>query len=239
MAWRSSGQSNKDLVENMWRNGLITDARVKEAFLKVDRANYAPKSPYDDTPQSIGHRATISAPHMHATATEHLASYLFPTDSNPAPRILDIGSGSGYLTHLMAELVGNKGLVVGVEHIRELRDMGEINMSKTAEGRALLSSGQVRFRLGDGRKGWTEPPREGEENHGNGWDAIHVGASAKELHQDLLDQLRSPGRMFIPIDDEELGHLQNVWKIDKDENGVVTRTKLFPVRYVRLTDAPK
>ena len=131
---------------------------------------------------------------MHATATENLVDYLIPTDKNPAPRVLDVGSGSGYLTHLMAELVGDAGLVVGVEHIQELRDLGERNMGKSAEGRTLLESGKVRFRVGDGRKGWTEPPREGEASHGKGWDAIHVGAAAKELHQELLDQLRSPGR---------------------------------------------
>jgi protein-L-isoaspartate(D-aspartate) O-methyltransferase len=131
---------------------------------------------------------------MHASATERLIEYMIPSERNPAPRVLDIGSGSGYLTHLMAELVGDKGLVVGVEHIQELRDMGERNMRKSAEGGALIESGKVRFRLGDGRKGWTEPAREGEEMHDGGWDVIHVGAAAKELHQELVDQLRSPGR---------------------------------------------
>jgi len=124
---------------------------------------------------------------------------LIPSKERPAPRVLDIGSGSGYLTHLMAELVGEKGLVVGVEHIKELRDLGENNMRKGEEGRGLLDSGKVRFRVGDGRKGWMEPPRDGEEDRGQGWDAIHVGASARELHQELIDQLRAPGRyVFIP-----------------------------------------
>jgi protein-L-isoaspartate(D-aspartate) O-methyltransferase len=130
---------------------------------------------------------------MHAAATENVVDYLLPSEKNPAPRVLDIGSGSGYLTHLMAELVGEKGLVVGIEHIKELRDLGENNMRKSAEGKSLLESGRVRFRVGDGRKGWVEPS-EGEEDHGRGWDVIHVGASAKALHQELLDQMRSPGR---------------------------------------------
>ena len=131
---------------------------------------------------------------MHATAIEHLMPFLLPTDTNPAPRALDIGSGSGYLTHLMAELVGGNGLVVGVEHIKELKELGEKNMAKSREGKKLLESGTVRFHVGDGRKGWVEPSREGEESHGKGWDVIHVGASAKEIPQELLDQLKAPGR---------------------------------------------
>ncbi|KAL2151704.1 hypothetical protein VTH82DRAFT_6802 [Thermothelomyces myriococcoides] len=237
MAWRSSGASNRDLIENLWRNGLITRPEVKEAFLKVDRAHYSPSFPYDDSPQPIGHGATISAPHMHASAVEHLYPYLVPSASSPerpAPRVLDVGSGSGYLTAVMAELVGEKGVVTGVEHIEALRDLGERNVAKSEHGRELLRSGRVRFRVGDGRKGWIEP---GEEDRK--WDAIHVGAAAAELHSSLLDQLNTPGRMFIPVDDDESGWSQHVWCVDKDEKGEVTKKQLFGVRYVPLTDAPK
>lgn len=205
-----------------------------------------------DSPQSIGHGATISAPHMHATAAEHLLSVLQPPASAGRPssqarptRVLDIGSGSGYLTHLLAELLpadapSDTGdgkapaSVVGLEHIQALRDMGERNMSKSEEGRALLASGRVRFRVGDGRKGWVEP---GEEEAG--WDVIHVGASAVEVHDELVQQLRSPGRMFIPVDDEDGTGGQHIWAVDKDAQGVVTKKRLFGVRYVPLTDAPK
>lgn len=160
---------------------------------QVDRAHYAPHSPYEDSPQYIGHEATISAPHMHAMAIENLLHYLTPSAASPAPRVLDIGSGSGYLTHLLAELVGEKGLVVGLEHIPALRQIGEENMRKSTEGMKLLDSGKVKFRVGDGRLGLKEPVRRGEEAHGTDWDVIHVGASARELHQALLDQLKAPG----------------------------------------------
>ncbi|PHH90051.1 hypothetical protein CDD83_4623 [Cordyceps sp. RAO-2017] len=237
MAWRCSGATNAALVENMWRHGLIADAAIKQALLGIDRAHYAPASPYEDSPQPIGHGATISAPHMHASALEHLLPYLLPS-SSPAPRVLDIGSGSGYLTHALAELVGGRGLVVGLEHIPELRDLGEANVRKSVEGRALLDAGRVRFRLGDGRLGLHEPARPGEEALGTQWDVIHVGASAKEVHPQLLDQLKSPGCIFIPINEDQDGYSQYVWRIEKDTAGVVSKKRLFGVRYVPLTDAP-
>ncbi|KAK2594464.1 hypothetical protein QQS21_007810 [Conoideocrella luteorostrata] len=238
MAWRCSGTTNAQLIENMWRSGLITDTRAKEAFLKVDRAHYAPSSPYEDSPQGIGHLATISAPHMHAMAIENIISYLLPSESNPAPRVLDIGSGSGYLTHLLAELVGERGLVVGLEHIPALQRLGESNMRKSTEGREFLDSEKVIFRLGDGRLGLKEPARKGDEARGTAWDVIHVGACAKELHGDLIEQLKAPGCMFIPIDDDDNGVLQSVWRISKDKDGKVTKKNICGVRYVKLTDPP-
>ncbi|GAO17995.1 hypothetical protein UVI_02060180 [Ustilaginoidea virens] len=238
MAWFCSGRTNSQLIENLWRRGLITDARAKEAFLKVDRANYSPASPYEDSPQPIGHQATISAPHMHAMAIENVMPYLLPSETNPAPRVLDVGSGSGYLTHLFAELVGERGLVVGLEHIPALQNLGESNMRKSVEGSRLLDSGKVKFRLGDGRLGWEEPPRRGEEKLGTAWDVIHVGASAKELHPSLTEQLKAPGCMFIPIDDDERGISQSIWRISKDKDGRVVKKNLCGVRYVKLTDPP-
>ncbi|PNY24606.1 Uncharacterized protein TCAP_05469 [Tolypocladium capitatum] len=239
MAWRCSGSSNAALIDNMWRHGLITDPAVKAAFERVDRAHYAPVSPYDDSPQPIGHAATISAPHMHASALQHVLPFLLPSARRPAPRVLDVGSGSGYLTHVLAELVGERGLVVGLEHIRELRDLGEENMRKSEGGRTLLEGGRVKFRVGDGRLGLVEEARRGEEDGGTRWDVIHVGASAKEVHTQLLDQLKSPGCIFIPVDDDEVGYSQHIWRIEKDAAGKVTKHCLFGVRYVPLTDAPR
>ena len=177
-------------------------------------------------------------------------------------RVLDIGSGSGYLTHILAELAGEDAVVVGLEHIRELKELGEKNMSKTAEGRSLLESGRVRFRFGDGRKGWVEPESldateasdtsgkagagaganvggPADESEAQGWDAIHVGAAAVELHDELVRQLRRPGRMFIPVEDPVDRWQQYIWVVDKDEDGKVEKKKLFGVRYVPLTDPPK
>jgi protein-L-isoaspartate(D-aspartate) O-methyltransferase len=130
---------------------------------------------------------------MHASACESLLPYL-PVPSPRPLRVLDIGSGSGYLTHVLAELAGEEGRVVGVEHIRELRDLGEANMRKSEEGRGFLERGRVRFVVGDGRKGWVDPEVEAEGEEERGWDAIHVGAAAVKVHEELIAQLRRPGR---------------------------------------------
>lgn len=165
---------------------------------------------------------------MHACAVEYLINYLTPDKPR---RVLDIGSGSGYLTQILAEVIGEKGTVVGVEHIKALKELGEKNMKKSQRGRELLEDERLEFVVGDGRKGWNDGK--------GGWDAIHVGASAKEVHKELIDQLKSPGCLFIPVDDDESGYGQHVWKIAKDEAGKVHRERLFGVRYVPLTDAPK
>ena len=139
----------------------------------------------------------------------------------------------------MAELVGDAGTVVGIEHIAPLRDLGESNMGRSAEGRAFLAAGRAKFRVGDGRRGWDDEVRDAEvgtvRRRGAGWDAIHVGASATEVHPALVEQLRAPGRMFIPVDDDASGLGQHVWTVDKDEKGVVTKKKLFGVRYVPVS----
>ncbi|KAE8846779.1 hypothetical protein HRS9122_03686 [Pyrenophora teres f. teres] len=232
MAWRSHGTSNETLVQNLAKNNLIKSDRVKDAMLKVRwmtqntttcsrPRTLRPRHPYEDCPQPIGHRATISAPHMHASACESLLDYL-----QPGSKVLDIGSGSGYLTAVLANLVAPNGSVVGIDHIQPLVDMGKQNMQKSEEGRCMLDSGQVKFVLGDGRKGWAE---------GAPYDAIHVGAAAAEHHQILTDQLKAPGRLFVPVQE---GGLQYIFVIDKKEDGSLVRNKLYGVRYVPLTDAP-
>lgn len=92
--------------------------------------------------------------------------------------------------------MGEEGKVVGVEHIKELRDLGEANMRKSEDGRAMLERGRVRFVVGDGRKGWVDSEAEGEGmgEEERGWDAIHVGAAAVKVHEELIAQLRRPGR---------------------------------------------
>ena len=149
--------------------------------------------------------------------------------------MLDVGCGSGYLTHVLAKLVcgadgTGEGKVVGIDHISGLVEMARGNMRKSEDGRRLLDSGKVELVCGDGRKGYAE---------GGPYDAIHVGAAARVMHEELVGQLKSPGRLFIPVEDERGGGGQWIWVVDKDEKGDVRRRKDMGVRYVPLTDAPK
>ncbi|KDQ58405.1 hypothetical protein JAAARDRAFT_176327 [Jaapia argillacea MUCL 33604] len=226
MAWRSSGLTNAELVANLARNGVYNSERVKAAMLKVDRANYVRnrEDAYDDCPQLIGHGQTISAPHMHAHAAQHLLTYL-----QPGCKVLDVGSGSGYLASVFHHLVsdeegGLRGKVVGIEHIPQLVQWSRDNVRRDGLGKAL-DNGEIELIEGDGRLGYPE---------GGPYDAIHVGAAAPKLPKALVDQLASPGRMFIPIGK----YSQVVTLVDKDVEGRVTVEDLFGVMYVPLTDRP-
>ncbi|KAN0060594.1 hypothetical protein ACQY0O_007246 [Thecaphora frezii] len=231
MAWRSSGATNEELVSNLVHHGLLTSPRLAGAMASVDRAHYVPDtaSAYLDSPQTIGYGATISAPHMHAHAFENLAAFL-----QPGNRVLDVGSGSGYCVAVFHRLVSPgastaaSGKVVGIDHIQELVDQSRTNLVKDGFG-AALSSGNVELVKGDGREGW-EPEAP--------YDVIHVGAAAPKMPQPLIDQLKAPGRMFIPVNSSD-GYGQDVWQVDKDAQSIVTKTKLFEVNYVPLTDEHK
>uniref|UniRef100_A0A7I4YXR0 Protein-L-isoaspartate(D-aspartate) O-methyltransferase n=1 Tax=Haemonchus contortus TaxID=6289 RepID=A0A7I4YXR0_HAECO len=217
MAWRSSGRTNEELVQNLERGRLFTSTRVRDAMLAVDRGDFSPRQPYMDQPQGIGWNATISAPHMHAAALEHLKNHL--VDGAYA---LDVGSGSGYLTVCMALMIGNNGKVVGIEHIPELVELAKKNTRKNHAD--LLDNGQVLFVEVDGRRGY-------EMDHK--YDAIHVGAAAENIPQPLIDQLAKGGRMLIPVGKE---HGNQVFlQVDKDENGEVTQKVIEHVIYVPLT----
>lgn len=138
---------------------------------------------------------------------------------------------------VFAHLIGERGRVVGIDHIQGLVDLAIHNTQKSEDGRRWLENGKVAFVKGDGRLGWKDDrPGLGDEGTADGkWDAIHVGAAAKEVHPALIEQLRAPGRLFIPVGDA----MQYIWVIDKAADGTVTRKKDMGVRYVPLTDAPR
>jgi protein-L-isoaspartate(D-aspartate) O-methyltransferase len=159
---------------------------------------------------------------MHALATESLLPYLSPTS-----KVLDIGSGSGYLTHVLANTTSPTGTIIGIDHIPALTSLAITNMSKSTSGRELIKTGRVKFVTGDGRKGWEEEAP---------YDCIHVGAAAAEHHEVLVEQLKKPGRLFVPVEEEGLQH---IWVIDKKEDGSVVRERTIGVKYVPLCDAPK
>jgi len=219
MAWRCSGNTNAELVENLFKANLIRSARVRDAMLKVDRADFVSSMPYVDSPQAIGYSATISAPHMHASACENLEPFL-----QPGMKVLDVGSGSGYLTAVLAHMVEPSGRTVGIDHIQRLNDQAIANLKKNHQ--SWLGGKVLQIVTGDGRKGWPQDAP---------YDAIHVGAAAPTIPQPLIDQLKSPGRMFIPVGTGS----QAIIQVDKSADGKVTKKKLLDVMYVPLTDAPK
>lgn len=90
---------------------------------------------------------------------------------------------------MLAELVRPGGVVVGVEHILPLVEMGKANTGKSEGGRTLMDGGGLEYVRGDGRLGWRERAP---------YDAIHVGAAAGEVHGPLLEQLKAPGRYGVP-----------------------------------------
>lgn len=184
---------------------------------KVDRAKYCPsRTPYDDSPFHIGYNATISAPHMHAIALEALEDKLVD-----GAKVLDVGSGSGYLTACMAHMVAPTGTVYGLEHIEELVAQSIANIRKDCA--ELIDSGRLTILRGDGR--------DGLERHAP-FDVIHVGACAGLLPEKLIAQLKVGGRMVLPIVE---GSDQVFECVEKLPEGKLNMKKMLLVRYVPLT----
>jgi protein-L-isoaspartate(D-aspartate) O-methyltransferase len=212
--------SMKELCDYLKRNGDIQSQRVYDAMMKVDRKDFSPSCPYMDSPQSINYNVTISAPHMHAYCLELLKDHL-----KEGGKALDVGFGSGYLTVAMSKMMGDKGVAVGIEHIKQLCDFAKENISKNHKN--LLDSEKVILIEGDGRKGYAER---------GPYNCIHVGAAADELPQPLIDQLANGGRLVIPVGRQGSQYI-NV--VDKDKNGKISVTKEWGVRYVPLTSVEK
>lgn len=136
-------------------------------------------------------------------------------------RVLDVGSGSGYLSVCFAKLVGPSGRVVGLEHIEGLVEASIRNTQRSHAD--LLSSGRLSYVVGDGRLGHAAL---------SPYDLIHVGAASERVPQALLDQLAPGGMMIIPVGE----FFQAIRVINKDRQGGITERDELAVRYVPLTD---
>ncbi|KAG0174321.1 hypothetical protein DFQ30_004879 [Apophysomyces sp. BC1015] len=171
----------------------------------------------------------VACSHMHGYALDKLQDYL-----KPGMKALDVGSGSGYLVACMAEMVGPEGQAIGIDHISELVDMSKRNVS--THHADWLESGRVKLVTGDGRKGFPEQaPDEILLTNPFPNFVRHVGAAASKTPTELINQLKAPGRLFIPVGTMS----QSIMLIDKKEDGSIEEKKWLGVMYVPLTDEDK
>jgi protein-L-isoaspartate(D-aspartate) O-methyltransferase len=137
-------------------------------------------------------------------------------------KVLDVGSGSGYLTACMARLVRPGGKAIGIEHIQELVDKSIQNINKNHK--ELFDEGVLQIHKGDGRQGYSaEGP----------YDAIHVGAAAPDTPHELIRQLKVGGRLISPVGN---GFDQEMITYDKKSDGTYDEQRHMGVLYVPLTD---
>lgn len=193
------------------RTGCHTlSARVLEALAAVPRHRFVPPDllewAYADRPLPIGRGQTISQPFIVALMTELL-------DLRPDAVVLEIGTGSGYQTAVLARLARQ---VYSVERIPALA---------TAAARRLEELGfiNVEIRADDGAQGW--------EEHAP-FDGIMVTAAADETPPALVRQLKPGGRLVIPVGLPQ--RTQDLRLLHKDENGVVHDRSVLPVVFVPL-----
>jgi protein-L-isoaspartate(D-aspartate) O-methyltransferase len=197
------------MVQEQLKPRGIHDERVLAAMAKVPREAFVPENmrsqSYADSALSIGHDQTISQPFIVAYMTEQLR--LQPTD-----RVLEIGTGSGYQTAILAELVKD---VYTIEIIEPL--------AKEASARlARLGYNNAHVKIGDGYQGWREVAP---------FDAIIVTCAPDKVPQPLTQQLKEGGRMIIPVGSGIMD--QQLYLLEK-QNGELAQRAILPVRFVPM-----
>lgn len=199
--------SNSEMVDYLVDIGALRSSRTIEAFRSVDRADFvADRSAvdiYEDYPLGIGRGQTISQPRTVAMMLEMLS----PKEGD---KILDIGSGSGWTTALLAYITGESGSVTGVERVTELVRFGSSNLKKYSFKNARIV--QARDELGI---------------VGEKFDRILVSAAADELPHELLKQLKVGGKLVIPIQ-------SSVFEIVKKEGGEFDANEHYGFAFVPL-----
>lgn len=194
-------QNNEQLIHHLMETGVLLSPNLINAFRKCDRILFVPQElhpyAYMDRPLPIGVSQTISQPYTVAVMLE----LLNPMVGN---RVLDIGSGSGWTTALLATAVRKSGFVHGIEIIPRLVEYGNENLIKAKIDNAAIEL--------------TEPSILGKP--GELFDRILVSASASEMPEVLLDQLKSGGILVIPIEN-------SIWRIVKKENAILEYSE-FP-----------
>ncbi len=192
----------------------VHDGAVLGAMLRVPRHLFVPPSirhcAYDDDPQPIGYDQTISQPYIVALMTELVR----PSRDQ---RVLEIGTGSGYQTAVLAQLVLH---VYSVELIEALAHDAEHRL-------ASLGCANVSVRVGDGYEGWpAEAP----------FDAILVTAAPEHVPDALVAQLREGGRLVLPVGPM---FAQELVVVEKGGEGRTRVRSVAPVRFVPMVGAKR
>jgi protein-L-isoaspartate(D-aspartate) O-methyltransferase len=208
----TSQRTRERLIERLYEEGL-SNPRVLEVIRRTPRHLFVDEAlahrAYEDTALPIGHNQTISQPYIVGRMTELLLA------GGPLDKVLEIGTGSGYQTAVLAQLVER---VFSVERIQSLQD-------RAKERLVELKLRNVVFRWGDGWEGW---------NALGPYNGIMVTAAAAEVPQALLDQLAIGGRLVIPVG---AGETQELVLIVREEDGY-SRHVLDLVRFVPLLNGP-
>lgn len=187
----------------------IRDARVLRAMEAVLRHELVPSGmradAYTDQPLPIGHNQTISQPYIVA-----LMSQLAGIREIEQPRVLEVGTGSGYQSAVLAEMGAE---VWSIEIVAALGERAQLDLRRLGY--------DVRVRIGDGYAGWPQHAP---------FDAILVTAAPPRLPEPLIEQLRVGGRMVIPVGE----HHQVLRVITKTEESYLVQD-VAPVRFVPMT----
>jgi protein-L-isoaspartate(D-aspartate) O-methyltransferase len=196
------------MVERQLKARGIFDDRVLSAFGRVPREEFvAPElreHAYEDRPLTIGCCQTISQPYI-------VASMLQAAELRPEDRVLELGTGSGYQTALLAEIVAS---VVSIERHPELAQVAQERLSR-------LGHTNVEITIGDGTLGYLPKAP---------YDVILVSAAAPQIPQPLVDQLATGGRMVLPVGSRDL---QELVLVRKDE-GTIRQVRLDGCAFVPL-----
>jgi protein-L-isoaspartate(D-aspartate) O-methyltransferase len=188
------------------------DRRVLDVMAKVPRHEFVPLElqpyAYANSPLPIGFGKTISQPFIVAVMTDLLE--IAPTDN-----ILEIGTGLGYQTAILAELAQ---YVYSIEIIEELAVRGRQKLARHGHT-------NVEIRVGDGSAGWPEQAP---------FDKVIVTAAPELIPPPLIYQLKNGGKMVIPAG---LADAQQLMVVTKDGTGSVSTSNIFPVRFSRLEES--
>jgi len=207
MAWRSSGTNNTDMVDKLKRFGVITSDHVEEGLRRVDRKFFVPRGnesmAHSDQPLKEGN-VHISAPHIYGSAIEALD--LVP---NSSISFLNIGSGTGYISCIAAEILGPNSLNYGVELHDDVIEHCKASIGKWKTNSVEERNGISIFHFMDNTadiqiikgNGLNILKTKGESVVG--FDRIYIGAAVDKEDLANITKLLSPGGILVgPVDDE-------------------------------------